>query len=198
MMRKSGRLFIPASKGIVEICAINLLTKAISQFERFRNTTVYEGIDILGKLLAGQDININTMYMEFTNLGSTPTVVVDPAEGRSYYAAMDTGLTGYDYIRVPLTAEPVLSSTDATKFSANKASFFAMSTGATVGQGSHLFETNSKVYGVALVAAADPADATQDLVFARSYNFTAKTKLTGEEISIAWSQIFGEENMSST
>lgn len=171
-----------------------------SELEVGHNIVTYEGIDLLGKLLAGRDYTINTMYMEFSNGGTTPSITPDPAAGRSYYAALDTGLSASDYLRIPLSVEPSLESTDATKFETNKATFFGMSTGQTAGRGGHIFSASetSKVYGVALVAAPDPNDASQDIVFSRSYDFTPKQKQTDEEISIIWSHVFGEEMLSSS
>lgn len=172
----------------------------VSELEIGHNIVVYEGIDLLGKMLAGRDYTINTMYMEFRNGGTTPTITPDPAEGRSYYAALESGLSDSDYLRIVLGAEPSLSSTDESKFETNKATFFAMSTGETAGMGGHVFSAaeTSKVYGVALVAAPDPNDSSQDLVFSRSYDFTPKQKQIDEEISIIWSHVFGEEMLSSS
>ena len=193
------KLYQP-SKGIFEISLVNLLTKVRRDVEVGHNIVVYEGIDLLGALLVGTGTAINTMYMEFQNGGATPTVDPDPADGRSYYAALDSGLSARDYLRLPLAATPTLSSSDASKFETNKATFFGMSTGSTAGRGGHVFSAAavSNVYGVALVAAPDPDDASQDIVFSRSYDFTPKQKQVNEEISIQWAQIFGEEMLSSS
>ena len=184
------------SMGTFRIGIVN--SKGVTRVEELgHNIVTYSGIDLLGKLLAAQDYAVNTMYMEFTN-GVVPSITPDPADGRSYYAALDSGLSASDYLRIPLGASATLSSTDALKFETNKATFFAMSTGSTAGMGGHLFGTSSKVYGVALVAAPDPSDASQDIVFSRSYDFTAKDKQVDEEISIIWSHVFGEEMLSSS
>jgi hypothetical protein len=154
----------------------------------------YEGLDLLGKLVAGVGTKFNTMYLEFTNEDSAPTVVPDPADGRSYYAALEAPGNTKDYIRVPLVADPVLSSSDAGKFDTNKVSCLAMSTGVSAGRGGHAFSSAapSLVFGVALVAAPDPDDASQDIVFARSYDFAEKEKLPSEEVSVQLSEIFSE------
>lgn len=195
-------LHVPVSRGVIQVGLFDTLNRTHRIVDGGPNIVTYEGIDLLGKLLAGQDYTINTMYMEFTNSLTVPTVTPDPADGRSYYAALDVGSSDLDYIRVPLTADPVLESTDATKFSTNRVNFFAMSTGATAGRGGHVFSNAatppSKIYGVALVCAPDANDASQDIVFSRSYNFTAKTKQANEEISIGWSHIFGEDIASSS
>ena len=156
---------------------------------------MYQGIDMLAKLLAGQGgIPVNAMYLEFTNVGSVPTIVPDPADGRSYYAAMDSGVGASDYLRIPFSNVPVVSSTDPSKFLANKATFFAMSTGFTVGRGGHPFSAGagSVVYGIALVCVADINNAATDIVFSRSYDFAPMSKEMGQEISMTQPQIFSE------
>jgi len=193
-------LHVPVSMGAIQVGIFNTLNRTHRIVDGGPNIVTYEGIDLLGKLLAGQDININTMYMEFTNNPPAPTVTPDPADGRSYYAALDSGLTDLDYIRVPLISDPTLEATDDDKFSTNRVNFFAMSTGSTAGRGGHVFSNGagSQIYGVALVAAPDINDASQDIVFSRSYNFLAKDKQVNEEISISWSHIFGENIASSS
>jgi hypothetical protein len=188
------------SKGIFEISLVNSVTGKRRSVEVGHNIVVYEGIDLLGELLVGTGTAINAMYMEFQNGGTTPTVDPDPAEGRSYYAALDTGLSSRDYLRIVMSSTPTLSSTDPSKYTSNKATFYAMSGGQTVGAGGHPFTAaaQSTVYGVALVAAADIDDPSQDMVFSRSYNFTPKQKQVNEEISIQWAQIFDEAMLSSS
>ena len=200
---KIGSLHVPLSKGAIQVGTFNTLTGRSRVTDGGPNIIVNEGVDLLAAILAGQTYEINTMYMEFTNTGTAPVVTPDPADGRSYYAAMEPGAGAADYIRVSLTANPTRESTDPAKFTGNKINFFAMSTGATAGRGGHEFSSSAspvatKVYGVALVAAPDPDDASQDIVFSRSYNFKAKTKYVNEEISIAWGHVFGEELTSSS
>ena len=152
----------------------------------------YAGTDMLTKLLSGQGgLPVNVMYMEFDNSGSPPAIVPDPADGRNYYTDLESRLSTSDYIRVPLINTPVLSSDDLAKYLSNIATFFAMSTGYTVGLGGKPFTAaaNSTVYGIALVCAASVSDRTQDIVFARDYDFTPVLKGAGQEISMT--QPFG-------
>ena len=192
-------LHIPVSKGVIQVGLFDTLSRINTIIDGGPNMVTYAGIDLLGKLLAGQDYTINTMYMEFTNEASAPVVTPDPADGRNYYAALEAPGNTSDYIRVALIADPTLEATDAN-FTTNRVNFFAMSTGSTAGRGGHVFSNAapSKIYGVALVAAPDADDASQDIVFSRSYNFTAKDKQVNEEISIGWSHIFGEDIASSS
>ena len=164
-------------------------------------TVTYKGVDLLGKLLAGQNVAINGVYMEFTN-GTLPAQIYpDPADGRDYYADLETS-TEQGYLRIPLSNVPVLSTTDTDKFETNKATFFAMSTGLTWGAGANVpFQSSapaSKVYGIALVYMPDLADRSLDVVFSRSYDFSAITKEVGQEISMAMAHVFGESMISSS
>lgn len=152
----------------------------------------YQGVDMLAKLLAGQGMAINAMYMEFVNEpNAVPVITPDPADGRNYYAALEVGGI-YDYIRIPFSNVPVVSSTDLAKFVSNKATFFAMSTGIPTGRGGHPFSAGSQVYGIALVCAPNISDADYDIVFSRNYDFTAITKEAGQEISMTQAHIFTE------
>ena len=187
------------TKGVFTIGRRNIKTGVMRDVSLGLNTVVYEGLDILGRLLAGADVKINVVYMEFVNGGTPPVVVVDPAAGRSYYAALEAVPQTKDYIRVPLVGSPQTSASNVD-FVSNKVTFVSLSADALAGRGGQPFNnaSDSKVFGIALVAAADVNDASQDKVFARSYDFTPKTKLLGEEISIVWSQIFGESMISSS
>jgi hypothetical protein len=161
-------------------------------------TVTYEGIDMLGKLVVGQGTPINGVYLEFQNGGTIPSVNPDPADGRSYYAALETGTGDKDYLRIPLSNVPVLSSTDLAKFVSNKLTVFAMSTGQTVGRGGHTFNAayNSTVFGMALVCIEDVDDASLDKVFSRSYDFSPVLKEVGNEISVSMAHVFGESMIS--
>ena len=155
---------------------------------------------MLGRLLIGTGTPVNGVYLEFINTVAPPTVNPDPADGRAYYAQLEAMAGDSDYLRIPLSNVPVLSSTDLAKYVSNKATFFAMSTGKTVGEGGHEFSAAavSQVYGVALVCMPSVSDRDQDIVFSRSYNFSPVTKETGNELSMSMAQIFGENMLSSS
>lgn len=186
--------------GSLIIRCVNKETGLVVCEQRAANMVIYTGIDLLGKLLSGQAVSPNVAYMEYQNGGVIPTVTPDPADGRAYYAALEASGLIQDYIRTSLIGTPMLSTTDATKFATNKVTFFAMSTAMTAGKGGRAFSAaaGSVVYGLALAYAADADDASQDVVFARTYNFTPITKQVNEEISITWSHEFGDEIVTSS
>jgi hypothetical protein len=168
--------------------------------EWFKNLVTYEGIDLLGKMLGGNSLRINMAYMEFNN-GAPLAITPDPADGRTYYAALEgDGDTNHGYLRIPLLGDPVLSSSDETKFTTNRVTFYAMTQGSTGIRGANEFShvVDSYVIGLALVAAADINDPAQDLVFSRTYDFTPKVKLANEEVSMRYRHTFPEEISSSS
>lgn len=189
------------SHGVFELGVVDISTGKRLAVQVGENIVLYGGLDLLcSRLIGNTPVAVNGMYLEFQNGGTPPVITPDPADGRAYYAAMEPGVGDADYLRIPFASTPILSSTDETKFVSNKATFFAMSTGYTVGRGGHDFlaAAGSIVYGIALVAIPDVDDASQDIVFSRSYDFTPVEKEAGQEISMSWAHIFGESMISSS
>ena len=194
------RNVVPIPIGTGVLSWVDIKTGRVRVTEKFKNLVVYEGIDLLGKLLAGEDYEINTVYFEFNNGGAIP-VVPDPTEGRSYYQGLETdGDDNHGYLRVGLQGSPVLSASDTSKFATNRVTFNASSQGAAGMRGATAFSAaaGSVVFGIALVSAPDVDDPTQDIVFSRSYDFTGHIKLVNEEVRIQYSHVFPEEISSSS
>lgn len=160
------------------------------------NDVLYEWATIVGHLLlrVGTQYGIAGMYMEFENVAdpedvvSPPSVTRDADQGVEYYNALALNATK-DYLRVPLIAG-VINRSDDTKFPAgNLPTFFAQTTGNTGVHGKPFsYANNSKMYGGALVAFVDEADATRDLVFSRFYFDTDKQqpKLDTSQVGYEW------------
>lgn len=147
-----------------------------------QNMIVYEGSDILGKLLSGAtDYVVNTAYFEFDNSGSPPSVTPTKSGGQSYFS----GLSGtQDFLRTTIDLTPVTSASDSD-YTYNKVTFTLISTG-TSGYHGLTFSAGagSQVYGAAL--AASPTGAfSGDLVFARIY-FTPISKAANVQIGLTW------------
>jgi hypothetical protein len=111
------------------------------------------------------------LYLEYTAAGSpvvaAPTGVL--ADPRAYYTGLGSTL---NYLRVPAIADPVRTDTSTgTPTYSTAIRFFGQSASPYVPMNSPgaAFGTNASCYGAALVLARDPADATKDLVLARSY-----------------------------
>ena len=158
-----------------------------------RNTFMYEGADIIGRLAAGQTGYVpNMAYVEFINDGIAPAVSVSREDGRSYYAGLETtGVPlGIDYLRVPLLFSPAVSASSA-EYASNRVQWVVMSSGDTGVSGlAFSAEALSAVYGFALVSAPDVNDRTQDLVFARVYLETPLSKLATSQIHARWPYTF--------
>jgi hypothetical protein len=168
---------------------VDVRTGEVLAVRRLKNLQLYEGSDILGRLLAGySEYAPNTLYLEYQNGGIPPSVTPTRGEGRSYYAALE-GSADQDYLRVPIVFKPALSATDAN-FVSNVVTFTVMSVDQP-GAGGKGFSNldNSQVYGLALVTALDLNDRTQDLVFARGY-FDPITKGDTTQVSVTWSYEF--------
>lgn len=164
-----------------------------------QNTQLVSWLSAAARALGGDSrYSIRYAYVEFENVVapgdpvSVPTVdPYDPAEGRDYY----TGLTGVrDYVRVPVLGTPIYSA------SAVYAAYFPPGDGnrlqitaaasAGVGENGATFgdASNSKVCGVAIVAAPGGDDSSQDIVLARTY-YAADSQqllLPGSPIEIIW------------
>ena len=155
----------------------------------FCNTTLYSGYDMEAKALSGDtDYVINGMYLQFKNVA--PTLPVIPLTRKpTYYAAL-TGTDGY--VRVKTFSEPEFSTTDATKYDFNKATFIATSS-STSSAGAAVIDGTSQFYSVALVAIPDINDQTKDILFSASAIksslgvFAPITKIANSQVSFKWS-----------
>jgi len=156
------------------------------------NDILYEWAHIVTTMMRnepdGKNYSIGGMYIEFDNSGSAAAVpTVSRDESLSYYSNLNAGNVNQDYLRVPLIATASANSDSATFALDNKAIFYAQTEGAT---GIHglAFGTGSKVFGCGLVAYRSSSDASQDLIFSRSYFATANQldKATGSQVGITW------------
>jgi hypothetical protein len=160
------------------------------------NTVLYEWAAIAAQLLtAGErQYRISGMYLEYENVASSGDTVTVPSYGREASAgiAYYNGLAGSpvrDYLRVPLVSAQVLSTNGTNYPKGNQPVFFAQTSGVVGVHGLPFSEaSNSKIFGAALVAILDEADATRDLVFSRFYLSTSlqQLKLASSQIGLEW------------
>ena len=154
-----------------------------------RNTILYSGADVLAKCLPG-DWKVGYMYLEYKNLADPSDPITPPAYDRSDGIAYYNGLSGSpdtDFLRIPITILPTYSASGAD-YNNNQVSLYTMSEG-TAGFFGKLFNesVNSAVFGAALVAAPDPADQSQDVVFSRIYAGIDKVlKEPGMQVGVQW------------
>lgn len=153
------------------IFSFNEETGVIKKMVAQPNIIPYQGADVLARSLAGDsDYVAGAMLFEYEN-GSPTIPSPQRDEGIDYYLD-DLALSATkDYIRVPLVIPAGFSSSDATKYGGNQATFFAITSGTTGIHGrAFSLSAGSEVYGVALVATPTPTQYTSDLLFSRSYD----------------------------
>lgn len=144
----------------------------------------------------------STFYFEYENVAMPGDTVTVPtyarSDGLSYYLTLPAGPPAKDYLRLSVSGLPSISIYSGyepyfTAPDGNVATFFAQTAG-TTGQLGRPFASgsNSKVYGVALVATPVPGDKTKDVIIARSYFSTMnqQLKMTGTQIGVTWSVPF--------
>jgi hypothetical protein len=145
----------------------------------------YEGVDYLAQLVAGGVATpINAAYIEFLN-GAAPTAPEDITDGREYFADLETDDDPtHGYVRVPVAVSGYAGTDEG--LDSNQIGFVAVCRDDSAAYGA-LFGTDndSRVFGIALVAAVDWGDRTEDVVVARAY-VTPQTKVTGQHLSILW------------
>ena len=153
-----------------------------------KNLILYGGADILARVIGGDaEYKINAMYFEYEN-GSPGSVTIPSytrAGGLSYYRGL---LNPKDYLRVPMSINASIISSDATLYEGNQVTFFSLTSGSTGALGrSFTAAAGSTVYGVGLVATPVVASPTQDIVFARTYfGGTLFPKVDGKAIGTEW------------
>lgn len=143
---------------------------------------------------------INYMYIEYENVADPADPVTTPTydnmDTRAYF---DTLVAPQSYLRVPLNRAPDLqiapgySSIFTEGVDGNRLVFYGQTAG-TSGMNGLAFSSavNSKIFGVALVAAPVTADYTQDVIIARAYYDAASqpVKQTAGQVGITWGLTF--------
>ena len=174
---------------LVRLFSFDLQTKRIHKLVENSNLVLYSGADILARLLsANNPVPVNTMYLEFKNLAHPEDPITPPSFDRSADLSYYTGLpSGSDFLRIPLYVAPTLSAS-APQYKNNQITFFGISEGLSGFNGTPFNPSaNSTVFGAALVAAANPTDQSQDLIFSREYAGIGQIlKESGFEVGITW------------
>jgi hypothetical protein len=139
-----------------------------------------------------QRYRISMMYIEFENVSNPSDPVTAPTMTRSdsntYYNSL-SGNPVRDYLRVPILGHQ-LSSSDQTLYpKKNVVNFFAQTAGTSGVHGKPFSDTNnSKIFGMALVAAVDELDPTKDIIISRFYLPTSQQQLKAPntQIGVEW------------
>lgn len=150
-----------------------------------RNLVVYNGGDIIAQLLAGNDeYRISHMYFAYENTAGVPAPAA--AARTDTAAATFHALTPpNDFLRAPVLNPVTLAAADGNHLF-NRATFTAIASD-TVGVLGLPFSSgsNSKVYGVGLVAAPTGVY-TGDLLYANFILPSALAAAGSGQISAAW------------
>jgi hypothetical protein len=160
---------------------------------------LYTWGEIVCRLLEGDPAyKINAMYLEYENTAAPEDVVTVPSydrdEGVEYYAAL-AGDPLRDFLRVPLLSNPARAITSGFEAAVafNQLTFLAQSEGSVGVHGKDFSDVvNSKVFGVALVAAPVWGDRTRDLIWGRKYYATDKQipKRASSQVVASWIEKF--------
>lgn len=141
------------------------------------NLILKGGAKILAQTLGGNSsYNIWGMYIGYNNTASFTAPNIDIEYSNTFAARADAS---FGYLREPITFTPTFSSSSG--YDSNTVLFSTMITSATRVAGA-LFNSNSRIYEVALIAAPSVNDVSKDVVFSRTnfnpilydntYNFT--------------------------
>jgi hypothetical protein len=145
-----------------------------------------------------RDYAIAGMYIEFENVADPEDAVdvptdFDRSENLDYYTdLLSSGVR--DYLRVPLTQEPLLSIADGyeayfAEGEGNRLTFLALTAGSEGVTGKAFSSAaNSKICGAALVAMPVSGDSTQDVIFSRTY-FAEEDQVVKEapkQVAVTW------------
>lgn len=158
------------------------------------NLYVYNGADIVASALANRSgYHIATMYMEFENVASPGDPIIPPAYDRSSNVSYYSNLTSpRDFLRIPMTLQPTLASSDEDKYENNQVTFFGISAG-NVGENGLAFmhTVNSTVFGGALCASPVPDTQANDRILSRTYWADAAVlKQQNHQIGVQWTLRF--------
>jgi hypothetical protein len=142
----------------------------------------------------------SAIYLEYENVADPDDVVTIPAYDRTSDLSYYNGLSGNkDFLRVALAGVPTLDiatgyeSYFTSGVSGNRVTYTAQSVGSYGVLGRAWSEaSNSKAYGVAVVATPVPSDRSQDVILSRGY-FAEEDQLlkaTGQQVQVRWKHTF--------
>lgn len=145
---------------------------------------------------------VNRMYVEFENVGDPEDVVTVPefaaSDDRTYY---DELADPQDYLRIKTEGLPEILVADGYEgvFGDDEGNVvrFRAVFGEGTGKNGVDFSnaSNSKIFGIALVASPNADDATSDVLVARGYFAENEQRViaSGGQLSTTWELAFTEE-----
>lgn len=193
-------------------CAVHLVDEAgvwlPPLFEKHNQIAYDWGVIACQAMCRGNSLyKIRGMYVEFENVADPEDTIsipsdddIDRGEGVNYFLSLSGSK---DFLRVLMDTEPGLTvgsnsayqdyfSGEGVEF--NEATFRAQSSSSSGVNGLSFDNgSNSKIYGIALVAVPDIDDVTRDKIFGRLYFNAGEqfVKPSTQQVGVAWSQLFG-------
>jgi hypothetical protein len=148
-----------------------------------RNLILKGGAKIIASALGGNvDSKIWGMYIGYSNDPNFDLVTDAPAIDVDYSNRFINFESPLGFLREQLTFSPTYMSTAG--YESNTVLFSTMITSATSAGGAE-FNTDSQIYEVALISAADPTAALYDTVFSRT-NFNPVQYNSNYNFTITW------------
>lgn len=146
-----------------------------------KNLVLYSGATILSYALSGNPgYSINTMYIGYCNSGSFTAPTIDLANSQPLNSLNPAT---FGYLRVPLSFAP--SYVSQTNYVNNTAIYTAQISSGTAYFGPTFTSGTSTIYGLALVAAPNPTNGSQDVYFSR-LNFSNLLYSSTYNLTISW------------
>lgn len=168
-----------ALSGFIQIWKTDPVSGESSLLVHKKNMILKGGAKLIAQTLGGKpDAKIWGMYIGYNNTADFIPKTIDV----DYSARFSDYVAPFGYLREPLTFSPsYLSSED---YDQNIVLFSTMVTSATK-EGGADFSTDSRIYEVALIAAGDGNNSSQDVVFSRT-NFNAIQYNPTYNFTITW------------
>lgn len=162
-----------------------------NKISEFKNSTLYQGGDILARALAGDtDYIVNGMYLEYMN-GSPgePTISLD--RDYTYYTSLSSP---NGFARVNTVSEPSYSAT-GSDYEGNKVTFTAVADASDSFGGASIIDGTTQFFSMALVAMPDADDITKDKIYSaaaitRNGVFAPISKIANAQFGLRWSTRF--------
>lgn len=181
-------------EGWLRVFLADLQGQEVQPLFEQKNLYLFGGADIVASLVARRPgYGIATMYLEYENLPTPSTPIVPPsydrAGGVGYYSTLSAPR---DFLRIPLTIDPTIISSDPLVYAGNQVTFLSISSG-SIGQHGLPFDhtVNSAIFGAGLVASPVQDTQANDIVWSRAY-FADRyvLKQMNHQIGVQWTLRF--------
>lgn len=188
--------------GSYEVGLINERTGVWTPLFSRGNLLPYSWGFVAAKCIGVGDVSYKAaaIYLEYENVASPSDVITVPAYDRTSDLSYYNGLSGNkDFLRVALASTPTIDiapgyeSYFTAGVSGNRVTYTSQSVGSYGVLGRPWSEaSNSKAYGIAIVATPVPSDRSQDVILSRGYFAEGDQllKTSGHQVQVLWKHTF--------